>query len=717
MKKCYILLVMSLFTLLTGKAQTNQTDPQLEAQLSQWVDKQTWVDPVTAVPQGCQYVLYPTTQRGNDTEGSFMIYLPDGYEESTCRYPVIYYLHGGNGNQREGRWMIERIAKAISEGKMQPVIVVCPHAMPIGWYLNGRMEDPKVTTGPIEDVLIKDLIPYVDSHYRTIASREGRGIEGFSMGGCGTMRLAFKYPQLFCAASSVAGAVVGWDEEPLQRALECTFGDVTDPASRQFFEANQPEVFAKQNVEAIRNSGMKVRIFVGTKDRLYDENGNHIIPRFHEYLQSLGIKHGYEVIQNVGHSPWEMFGEGQKPYDVTFWDDAFARLKVGASKASITPTPDCFPVEDFHGGTYKTIHDSLYARAIYLEQGATRVLMVELDQSDADASLVETLSSQTGIAKENILLCASHTHSVIRSEKAKSIVEKGAINAAKQAMGCAIPAYPEFGRTQTFVAVNNGEAALKNGQANHEGYTDRTLDIIRFSDIAKRQPIALILNFASHAEVMFRSMIRPGEYEVSADLPGRVSTLLEASEKGAPVVLSTSGAEGDQLTIYTSWRRTENLGTIDLGEKGYTLLDLLAQTVVDAALTEMQSMKALPTTALSCAQGHATVPGQRMRRNRETGEVTTQATDDVMIPLAAIRLSDDVAIQAIGGDVAAAIGTRIREASPAAHTMLVTMMAGSVGYILTDEAYQHPIHGVMGSKIKPGYAEQAIINGFKEIIK
>ena len=68
--------------------------------------------------------------------------------------------------------------------------------------------DPKATSGPIEDVMIDDLIPYIDSHYRTIATREGRGIGGFSMGGRGTLLLAFKHPDLFCAASSVASAVV-----------------------------------------------------------------------------------------------------------------------------------------------------------------------------------------------------------------------------------------------------------------------------------------------------------------------------------------------------------------------------------------------------------------------------------------------------------------------------------------------------------------------------
>ncbi|MGM9811924.1 MAG: alpha/beta hydrolase-fold protein [Muribaculaceae bacterium] len=288
--------------------------------LSQWVDKQTWVDPVRDVANGCEYLLYPTTQRGEGTEGSCMVYLPKGYHESNLRYPVIYYLHGGTGNQREGRWMIARIDSAIANGSMKPAIVVCPHAMPIGWYVNGNMSDPKVTTGPIEDVLIKDLIPFIDRHYRTIATREARGIEGFSMGGCGAMRLAMKYPELFGAASSVAGAVVAWNEEPLKRALECTFGDVDNPASRKYFEANQPEVFAKKNAKKIGKLGVNIRIFVGTNDRLYDENGNHIIPRFSQYLNKLKIKHSLTIIPDAGHNPSEMFDANHLPYDVTFWN-------------------------------------------------------------------------------------------------------------------------------------------------------------------------------------------------------------------------------------------------------------------------------------------------------------------------------------------------------------------------------------------------------------
>lgn len=288
--------------------------------------KTDWVDPVRATPANTHYVIYPTARRGEGTQGSCMVYLPDEYDDRPDRrYPVIYYLHGGAGNQREGRWLIRRIDAAVKAGRMNPVIVVCPQALPIGWYINANTSDPKVTSGPIEEVLIEDLIPYIDSHFRTVASRGGRGIEGFSMGGRGTLLLAFMHPDLFCAASSIAGALVDWDEEPLQRALECTFGDVENPFSRIYFDAWHPRVFACQNACRIRRNGMRIRMFVGDRDRLYEENGRHITQRFHDLLDTLRIPHAYRIVPGAGHNPSEIFAEGVNDYDTSFWDEAFDR--------------------------------------------------------------------------------------------------------------------------------------------------------------------------------------------------------------------------------------------------------------------------------------------------------------------------------------------------------------------------------------------------------
>lgn len=316
----------------------SNTSQDLEKILSQPTGKTDWNDPVSEVAEGCIYLSYPTPSRGEDTTGSSMVYLPPSYNSTTDHYPVIYYLHGGTGNQREGRWLTQRVDAAIKAGKMNPVIIVCPQALPIGWYINANTNDPKVTSGPIEDVIIRDLIPYMDANFRTIPTREGRGIEGFSMGGRGTLMLAFKHPDLFGAASSVAGALVNWDEEPLKRALECTFGDIDNPYSKIYFDAWHPQVFACQNASHIISDGMKIRMFVGDQDRLYNENGNHITERFHNLLDTLSIPHTFTIVPGANHNPLEIFDDAVNKYDTSFWDDAFS--KGVAQQKSADNTPD-----------------------------------------------------------------------------------------------------------------------------------------------------------------------------------------------------------------------------------------------------------------------------------------------------------------------------------------------------------------------------------------
>ncbi len=292
-------------------------DEQLMSQKCGMTD---WIDPIHTTPVNTGYVLYPTPHRGEGTQGSCMVYLPRGYDrDSLRRYPVIYYLHGMHDSQRDGRWLIRMINTAIMHRQMRPVIIVCPQAMPQGYYMNGNSSDPKVVTGPIEDVLIHDLIPYIDRNYRTVNSRQGRALEGFSMGGRGALMLGFKHPEMFCAVSSVSGAVVHWDEEHMKYALEGACGDVDNPASKQFFEDNHPIRFARDNANKIIKSRMHLRFFVGTEDHLLP-----IVTNFTNQLKELGIPHTFKVVPQAHHKPLEVFAVGVNDYDFSFWDNSFS---------------------------------------------------------------------------------------------------------------------------------------------------------------------------------------------------------------------------------------------------------------------------------------------------------------------------------------------------------------------------------------------------------
>ena len=149
---------------------------------------------------------------GDPVERMLPVYLPPGYNENpTRRYPVIWVLsgHGGSGPLMLapvawGESFPERIDRLIRTGQMGPVIAVLPDCWTI---FGGSQYVNSSALGQYEDYLIEELIPYVDSHYRTLADREHRAITGKSSGGYGTMVQTMRHPELYSALASHSGDI------------------------------------------------------------------------------------------------------------------------------------------------------------------------------------------------------------------------------------------------------------------------------------------------------------------------------------------------------------------------------------------------------------------------------------------------------------------------------------------------------------------------------
>jgi S-formylglutathione hydrolase FrmB len=130
----------------------------------------------------------------------YNIVLPAKYEDTTDRYPVLYLLHGLTSNYTAWAMLgVPRYARAYD------LIVVMPDAGN-SWYVNWAKSDEGQKNN-WEDAMIKDLIGHVDATYRTIARREGRAINGLSMGGYGGLMLGLRHPDLFCSIGSESGAL------------------------------------------------------------------------------------------------------------------------------------------------------------------------------------------------------------------------------------------------------------------------------------------------------------------------------------------------------------------------------------------------------------------------------------------------------------------------------------------------------------------------------
>ena len=153
-----------------------------------------WVNPpVASTPKTVKHATFKSPSMGVSV--GYYIYLPTHYSEAPeRRFPVVYYLHGGRpGSELKSVRLANHIHPAMEWGKVSPVIYVFVNGGPVSHY---NMPKQKEAQG--EAVFIKELIPHIDATYRTIARREGRGLEGFSQGGRGTARIMFKHRICLC---------------------------------------------------------------------------------------------------------------------------------------------------------------------------------------------------------------------------------------------------------------------------------------------------------------------------------------------------------------------------------------------------------------------------------------------------------------------------------------------------------------------------------------
>ncbi len=181
------------------------------------------------VPHGAMTQIMVPSKNGNQMFRPAVVYTPPGYEKGSTKYPVLYLQHGWGEN--ETSWGIQGKANLImdnmiAEGKIKPFIVVMSYGMTnVGGNGPGGARRPAggapaagATAGPppapavvlagitkgdvtggeaFQPVLIDEIIPYIDSHYRTLANRDNRAMAGLSMGGGETRTITLARPEVF----------------------------------------------------------------------------------------------------------------------------------------------------------------------------------------------------------------------------------------------------------------------------------------------------------------------------------------------------------------------------------------------------------------------------------------------------------------------------------------------------------------------------------------
>lgn len=290
-----------------------------------------WVTPAVNFP-GLSQHFFRSAAAGTDV--SFHVYAPDVYmADKERRFPVIYWLHGHGGGATGMPQVVAYFDRAMRDGKIPPALVVFPNGMAESMWSNSK--DGKV---PMEKVVIDELIPQIDASWRTIPSRVGRLIEGFSMGGYGAARLGIKYPEIFGALSMLGAGPMQLDfdasigpinlSDDRTRIMHDVYGD-----DQAYFKTQSPWALAEQHADAMRGR-TRVRIAVGGSDVMQGPN-----EKFAAHLSSLKIPHEYHLVPNVVHNPVSLF----QALGDTNWD--FYRAALGGqvvSNQSMQP-PDVAP--------------------------------------------------------------------------------------------------------------------------------------------------------------------------------------------------------------------------------------------------------------------------------------------------------------------------------------------------------------------------------------
>lgn len=411
-------------------------------------------------------------------------------------------------------------------------------------------------------------------------------------------------------------------------------------------------------------------------------------------------------------------------------------LRAGASRIDYTPT-GTLP-QNFQG-----VLDPIYVRAVVLDNGSTRAALVSIDAGAVPADLYRKVSEQAaselGIPASQLLISASHTHSV--PFRLDAAVEQVVLRSLRDSISRLQPARVAWGTGESHINVNRDRIDPKTRRwwegPNRDAPSDKTVAVVRIESTSGK-PIAVYYNYAVHGVITGTLDL------ISGDIPGAASRYVEQSLEDGAVALWTSGAAGDQNPLYFNQtyelrdlriadyaRRGEDISNamppggqgLDrsnprvrlLMEQQQRLNGTLGQMLGEEVLHVMREKleRASDDTTLRGSQMSVSCPARR-RTNEGRAGYEGQYVDagEVSIGLGVLRIGD-IYVGAVDAEVYNGIAQRLKRESPFKHTMMATLTNGMAptGYIPSDDAFGRNVFTVLSSRLKPGCAESAIVDG------
>ena len=265
---------------------------------------------------------------GDSPDRNVSVYLPPSYaRQPKRRYPVLYLLHGFTDS--DAKWFglkgqhfvnVPKAVDAAYAAGVREMIVVMPDAFT---KFQGSMYSNSALNGDWETFISRDLVAYVDGHYRTVAKPEGRGLGGHSMGGYGTLRVGMKAPDVFSALYVMSPCCLAArtppDAQMLARAAAIKTAD--EIAAADFFTKAMLASAAAWSPDP-KNPPLYLRLPIGDSDKVADVmadwSASAPVYMVHQYLPALktyraialdagdqdpvpaGIQRLHELLDNYG---------------------------------------------------------------------------------------------------------------------------------------------------------------------------------------------------------------------------------------------------------------------------------------------------------------------------------------------------------------------------------------------------------------------------------
>jgi len=416
-------------------------------------------------------------------------------------------------------------------------------------------------------------------------------------------------------------------------------------------------------------------------------------------------------------------------------------LQVGAAKVDVTPIPTELPK------AYLGVLDKIYSRAIVVSNGVTTEALISLDVGGVRTSMWKTLTdriqAEVGIPIDNVLITATHTHSV-PFDLPKSFEDR-VIASVKEAKSKLQPARMSYGTGVSYLNVQRdiidpNTHAWWEG-ANYDGLSDKTVAVLKFDSLSG-EPIAVYYNYAMHAVITGTLDL------VSGDIPGATSRYIEHASGEKAVALWSEGAAGDQNPIY--FEQTYDLRKIridDYAKKGQDisnamppggqgidrqnpevirLMDEQKQMILSMGqllgeeVLHVMRAKDGPVSEVRMLGRHKEIncPGRERTDQGRGGVAGTYKDGQPVVIRVGLLMINDVAIGAVNAEVYNEIAQRLKQESPYKRTMMATLTNGMAnsGYIPDDASFGHNTFEVLSSRLKPGCAETSIVDGIVDLM-